>query len=171
MLVVLGDTHRREGHGLAGRTLDAVREADAVAHAGDFTTLAVRDALAAEAGTLHAVAGNNDEPVLRDRLSRRAVFGAEGLTVAMVHGHEHGRQALGLLGREVGADLVVVGHSHRPGVERAAGRTLLNPGSHAAPRGHRPTHAELERDGDAVRGRLVEPDGTVVETFAVAPPA
>lgn len=169
MLAVLGDTHRREGHGLAGRTLEAVRAADVVAHAGDFTTAAVLEALADECERLHAVVGNNDDAVLRERLPRRAVFAAEGLTVAMVHGHEHSDEALSLLGRETGADLVVRGHSHRPGVERAAGRTLLNPGSHADPRWYRPAHAELERAGDAVRGRLVEPDGTVFERFEVEP--
>ena len=167
MLCVLGDTHRRSGHGLAGRTLEAVRAAAVVAHAGDFTTAAVHDALAAECATLHAVAGNNDDATLQERLLRRAVFEAEGLRVAMVHGHEHAGEALGLLGREVGADLVVVGHSHRPGVERAAGLTLLNPGSHADPRWHRPSHAEVERTADAVEGRLVAPDGTAFERFAV----
>ncbi len=165
MLTVLGDTHRTAGHGLEGRTLEAVRAADAVAHTGDFTTAAVYDALADECGTLHAVTGNNDGPELAGRLPSLATFEAEGLTVAMVHGHEHSAEALSLLGREAGADLVISGHSHRPGVERAAGLTLLNPGSHAEPRWHRPAHAELERAGGRVEGRLVEPDGTLVEAF------
>lgn len=167
MLVVLGDTHRREGHGLAGRTLEAVRAADAVAHTGDFTTAAVLHAFGAASAELHAVAGNNDEPAVRERLPARAVFAAEGLTVAMVHGHEHSVEALSLLGREAGADLVVFGHSHHPGVEATDGPVLLNPGSHAEPRWYRPAHAELERRGDAVAGRLVEPDGTVIEAVRV----
>ena len=167
MLAVLGDTHRTAGHGLSGRTLEAVRAADAVAHTGDFTTAAVLDALAAECRELHAVSGNNDGPAVVDRLPARAVFTAEGLTVAMVHGHEHSAEARSLLGREAGADLVVSGHSHRPGVERAAGLTLLNPGSHADPRWHRPAHAELERTDRGVEGRLVEPDGTPLGTFVV----
>ncbi len=169
MLTVLGDTHRREGHGLAARTLEAVRTADVVAHAGDFTTAAVHAALADECARLCAVAGNNDDPELRERLPARATFEAEGLAVVLVHGHEHSAEALSLLGREAGADLVVSGHSHRPGVERAAGRTLLSPGSHADPRWYRPAHAELERAGDVVRGRLVEPEGTVFERFEVVP--
>ena len=169
MLTVLGDTHRGAGNGLEGRTLEAVRSADAVAHTGDFTTAAAFEALAAECATLHAVRGNNDDPELAGRLPARATFAAEGLSVAMVHGHEHSAEALSLLGREAGADLVVSGHSHRPGVERAAGLTLLNPGSHADPRRYRPAHAELERDGATVAGRLVEPDGTLLESFTVAP--
>lgn len=168
MLVVLGDTHRREGHGLVGRTLEAVRAADAVAYTGDFTTVAVYEAFAAESATLHAVVGNNDEADLAARLPARSVFETEGLTVALVHGHEHTREALSLLGREVGADIVAFGHSHRPGTEAAAGCTLLNPGSHAQPRQYRPAHAELEQRATGVDGRLVQPDGTVLETFRVA---
>ena len=171
MLVVLGDTHRQSGHGLEGRTLEAVREADAVAHTGDFTTAAVHDAIAAEADRLHAVAGNNDEPALAGRLPSRAVFDAEGLTLAMVHGHEHSREALSVLGREVGADLVVFGHSHRPEFDAVGSLAILNPGSHAEPRWHRPAHAEITRQGDAVDGRLVGPDGTLVEAFTVGPRA
>lgn len=167
MFVVLGDTHRQAGHGLEGRAREAVRAADAVAHTGDFTTAAVYDAIAAECERLHAVAGNNDEPALADRLPSRAVFGVEGSTVAMVHGHEHSTEALSLLGREAGADLVVFGHSHRPGVESTPAVTLLNPGSHADPRWYRPAHAELERGADGLEGRLVDPDGTVFETFSI----
>jgi putative phosphoesterase len=167
MLVVLGDTHRREGHGLEGRTFEAVRAADAVAHTGDFTTEAVHDAIAGVAPHLYAVAGNNDEPALGGHLPSRAVFEAEGLTVAMVHGHEHSSQSRSLLGREAGADLVVSGHSHRPGVETTGDLTLLNPGSHAQPRRFRPAHAELVRHDGRVEGRLVEPDGTLVETFSI----
>lgn len=171
MFVALGDTHRRQGHGLTGRTLDAVRAADTVAHTGDFTTTAVYDALVAVGDEVHAVTGNNDEPALAARLPARSIFEAEGLTVVLVHGHEHSNQARSLLGREVQADLVVSGHSHRPGVERAAGCLLLNPGSHAAPRWYRPAHAELEREAGNVEGRLVEPDGTVFERFRVEPMA
>ncbi|MDZ7701065.1 MAG: YfcE family phosphodiesterase [Halobacteriales archaeon] len=167
MLVALGDTHRRAGHGLEGRTLEAVRAADAVAHTGDFTTTDVHDALAAECRTLHAVAGNNDDVILEGRLPTRTVFEAEGLTVAMVHGHEHSGESLGLLAREAGAAIVLVGHSHRPGVEATPAATLVNPGSHADPRWHRPAHAELERVAGGVEGRLVEPDGTVFERFTV----
>lgn len=169
MFVVLGDTHRRAGHGLVGRTLEAVRLADTVAHTGDFTTSAVYEEFQGEAAHLFAVAGNNDAADLHDRLPTRAVFEAEGLVVALVHGHEHTREGLSLLGREVEADVVAFGHSHRPEIESTIGCTLLNPGSHAQPRWYRPAHAELSRDGGDIEGRLVQPDGTVLETFRITP--
>lgn len=168
MFVALGDTHRTEGHGLTGQTLTAVRTADVVAHTGDFTTRAVHDAIEAEAARFHAVAGNNDEPPLATDLQQRATFTAEGLRVVVVHGHEHSNQALSLLGRDVGADLVIAGHSHRPEIQEAAGCTLLNPGSHADPRWHQPAHAELEAGADGVSVQLVKPDGTVLESTTIS---
>ncbi len=47
--------------------------------------------------------------------------------------------------------------SHRPTFDGTGEVTLLNPGSHAQPRGHRTAHAELEPMTDGgVRGRLVD---------------
>ncbi len=167
MLTVVSDTHSREGHRLTGRTREAVREADAVVHAGDFMTESVLDAFQREARTLYGVVGNNDPPGVSDRLPAQRVVEHEGVRLVVVHGHEHTDTALSLLGRQEAADLVVFGHSHRPGVHEGDGVTLLNPGSHAQPRRYRPAHAELEPDGDAVEGRLVDPDGTVFETFTI----
>jgi putative phosphoesterase len=167
MLAVVSDTHGRDGHRLDGRTREAVREADAVVHAGDFMTESVLDAFQAEADRFYGVVGNNDRPAVKDRLPARRVVDHEGLRLVVVHGHEHTDTALSLLGRQEAADLVVFGHSHRPGVHEGDGVTLLNPGSHAQPRRYRPAHAELETDGDAVEGRLVDPDGTVFEEFTV----
>lgn len=163
MIAIVSDTHRNEGHGLAGRTLEAVREASVVVHAGDFTAAPVLDAFTAESARLEAVYGNNDDGEIRDRLPARRTFAAEGHLIVAVHGHEHGETALSLLGREADADLVVFGHSHRPEVIEANGVTLLNPGSHAQPRGYRAAHAEIEGD----RGRLVAPDGDRIEEFRV----
>jgi len=167
MLTVVSDTHSREGHRLTGRTLDAVRDAEFVVHAGDFLTESVLDAFLAEAGAFAGVTGNNDTPAVRDRLPAQRVVESEGVRLVVVHGHEHSETALSLLGRQEDADVVVFGHSHRPGVHDADGTVLLNPGSHAQPRQYRPAHAEIERDEGGIVGRLVEPAGTVFERFRV----
>jgi len=169
MLTVVGDTHGTDDHRLHGRTLEAVREAGFVVHTGDFYTEPVLDAFLAENGSLAAVVGNNDRAAVRERLPRRRVVEAEHLRLVVVHGHEHSETALTMLGRQEDADLVVFGHSHRPGFHDDGDVPLLNPGSHAQPRAYRPAHAELERpesDGPTV-GRLVDPDGTVFEEFEV----
>lgn len=168
VITVVSDTHATDGHRLAGRTLEAVRAADLVVHAGDLVTEAALDAFDRESARLAAVHGNNDSPEVRERVPAQRVVEADGARLAVVHGHEHGRTALSLFGRQEDADLVVFGHSHRPGVEETPDVVLLNPGSHAVPRQFRPAHAELEPgDGGGLVGRLVEPDGRVFETFRV----
>ncbi|WP_299267004.1 metallophosphoesterase [Halorientalis sp.] len=167
MLTVVSDTHGTGTHRLSGRTREAVREADAVVHAGDFTTESVLDAFQSEARRLYGVIGNNDRPAVRNRLPAKRVVEHAGIRLVVVHGHEHTETTLSLLGRQEAADLVVFGHSHRPGVHEGDGVTLLNPGSHAQPRRHRSAHAELEHNGDAIGGRLIDPDGTVFEEFRI----
>jgi putative phosphoesterase len=174
VIVAVSDTHGTDGHRLEGRTLAAVREASLVVHAGDFTTEAVLEAFGAEAGCdrdgggdLVAVAGNNDDERVRARVGRRRTVERAGIRFAVVHGHEHDETALGLLGRQEGADVVVVGHSHRPRFEAGGAVAVLNPGSHADPRWNRPAHAELEPTAEGLSGRLVTPDGEGLETFAV----
>lgn len=167
MLTVVSDTHSQDSHRLEGRTLEAVREAEFVVHAGDFMTESVLDDFIAEAGTFAGVIGNNDTPAVRERLPEQRVVESEGIRLVVVHGHEHSETALTMLGRQEAADLVVFGHSHRPGVHEAGDVTLLNPGSHAQPRRYRPAHAELERTDGRISGRLVEPDGTVFEEFEI----
>jgi putative phosphoesterase len=133
MLAAVSDTHGRESPRLEGRTREAVGAADVVVHAGDFTTPAVLDGFEA-ACELRGVTGNNDPPALEERLPAERTVEWAGLRVAVVHGHEHAEVGLSMLGRERGVDLVVFGHSHAPGFEDGA-VPLLNPGSHADPRG------------------------------------
>jgi len=168
MLVVVSDTHGRNDHRMEGRTLEAVREADLVVHAGDFLTRSVLEAFEAESAELRAVYGNNDPTELRERLPADRVVEWGGLRIAVAHGHEHSDTALSMFGRGAMADLVVVGHSHRPGFGGERDPPVLNPGSHADPRWHRPAHAELRTataGSGSVSGRLVEPDGTLLESF------
>jgi len=167
MLVVCSDTHSRTGHELTDHMVEAVRSADLVVHAGDFTSAAALDAVQAEADRLFAVHGNADGAAVRDRLPPARTFDIGDRTVALTHRRDGGATGLAMFGRSRGADLVVSGHTHRPSVSQAGDVTLLNPGSYADPRGNRPGYAELERGNSELRGRLLEPDGTVVEPFVV----
>jgi len=165
MLTVVADTHGRDDHRLAGRTLEAVRDADCVLHAGDFLTEVALDAFLAENDRLAGVYGNNDTAAVRERLPARRTVTREGVRIALAHGHEHTDTALAIYGRQENADLVVVGHSHRPAFRRVGDVPVLNPGSHADPRRYRAAHAELELD--PLRGRLVAPDGEQLERSVV----
>ncbi|AUV83432.1 YfcE family phosphodiesterase [Salinigranum rubrum] len=161
MLVAVSDTHARSGHKLTGRTLEAVREAEMVVHAGDFNREPALDAFCDVATDLHGVYGNTDSPAVRERLPVARNLEYEGLRFAVTHTREGGPTALSLFGRERGADVVVFGHSHRPTLDVSGPVALLNPGSHAQPRGNRPGHAELEPVAGGLRCRLVTPDGEV----------
>jgi len=167
MLTVLSDTHGTDDHRLRGRTLEAVREADLVVHAGDFATERVLDAFLAEADRLFAVHGNTDDAGVRSRLPEARAFAYGGVRFALTHTRRGGATALALFGRERAADVVAFGHSHRQTVEAGNGVVLLNPGSHAEPRGNRAGHAELDPAEDGLDGRLVTVDGDVVEQFHV----
>jgi len=169
MLAVLSDTHGHEDARLSGRTAEAVDAAEAIVHAGDFMTAAVLDDFESY-GPVHGVSGNNDTPAVCERVPTDRRVEWRGLRIAVVHGHEHTDTGLSMFARQSNADLVVVGHSHEPGFRDGA-VPVLNPGSHADPRWHRPAHAELEWDDTEgiARGRLVEPSGEVFDRFAVGP--
>ena len=167
MIAVLSDTHGRRDTRLAGPARAAVEAADVVVHAGDFTALRVLDAFDRATRRLVAVRGNADDASVRARLPAVATLDAEGVRIVVVHGHEHGETARAMLGRQEAADLVVSGHTHRPAVVETGDVTLLNPGSHADPRGATPAHAELDPTEDGLRGWLVDGDGDTIEEFEV----
>jgi len=184
MLVVCSDTHGTDDARLTGRTREAVDAAGLVIHAGDFTTPAVLDAFRERAERLVAVHGNADVAGVRDRLPSAATTTYAGVRIAVTHTERGGPTALSLFGRQRGAALVVSGHTHRPTVDvPEAGPTLLNPGSHADPRGNRPGHAELWPAGSAdappsvanavetgLVGVIRSPDGTVIGRIRVPAP-
>jgi putative phosphoesterase len=162
MLAIIADTHGTDDHRLTGRTLDAVRDAGTVLHAGDFTTTTVYDAIDAEATELVGVRGNNDEPALAERLPSVATVEWHDYRFVVVHGHEHSQTALSMLARQESADVVVVGHSHRPEITEAPEYLLVNPGSYADPRQFRPAHAEVVDTGEGLRLSLFQPGGKLV---------
>ena len=197
MLVVLSDTHETDGTGLVGAAAEALTDADLVLHAGDFTTEAVldgfHDAVAErrsaasqtqsddvaerrsagsqtqsdDAADFRAVHGNSDSEAVTDRLPAATTLEYAGVRIALTHRRRGGATGLAMFGRERGADLVISGHSHRPRVEQAGSVTLLNPGSHAEPRGARQSFAVLEPREPGLAGRLVTVDGETFERFEI----
>ena len=165
MIVVCSDTHGRDGHRLTEQLEADVAAADLVIHAGDFVTetalLAFEDATA----ELVAVHGNVDEQAVQARLPAERTLTLDAVNIAVVHTVDGGTTGLATYGRAQGADLVIFGHSHRPGYEWTGELGLLNPGSHAEPRQFRPGYATLDIDGSVVSGALREPDGTTVARF------
>jgi len=101
-----------------------------ILHGGDVSSVAFLEELRALGPPVHAVAGNADEPALREALPQELTVEVEGVRIGMVHipGPAAGREAR-LLGRLPGCDAIVFGHTHLPVVERVGEVWLLNPGS------------------------------------------
>ena len=164
MLAVFADTHETARPRLSGRPESALADADLVVHAGDFTTPTVYSAFDQRATDLVAVRGNSDVAELQERLPNVETVEWQGLTIVVTHGHEHDRTSLPLLARERRADLAIVGHTHRPAIERIGDLPVVNPGSHADPRGGPPTHVEGRADGTGVRIEVRTGRGEAVDS-------
>ncbi|MDY6764515.1 MAG: metallophosphoesterase [Halobacteria archaeon] len=138
-LIVTSDTHIESRHELPDLPMEG---ADLVIHAGDFTSEEAYEGFSEY--NLRAVHGNADAEELKARLPSQDSFEVEEIRVVVVHGHQvSSDQELRYKGLEMGADLLIHGHTHSPSfVERGIG--LLNPGSPTQPRGSPPTYAEVK---------------------------
>lgn len=163
MIALFSDTHSHRGHELEGAALETAREADAVVHAGDFTSPAALEAFRDVCSTLYAVHGNADSSAVREQLPPARTIAADGVRLAVTHRRDGGATELSLFGRSREAAIVVSGHTHRPTIQHATDLLLLNPGSHAQPRGNRPGFATVTTHENEIEGRLHELDGTIVE--------
>ena len=110
----------------------ALAGVDLILHAGDVGGHAVLTELSAIA-PVRAVYGNTDSPG-EPGLEATLRFDIEGRSIHVSHGHElsGGPTADRLLARYT-ADIIVCGHTHKPLVERAGPRLVVNPGA-AGPR-------------------------------------
>jgi putative phosphoesterase len=131
-LLLIADTHvPKRARDLPAQVWDEAARADAVIHAGDWVTPDLLDELEARAARLIACWGNNDGPLLRERLSERADATLAGVRFTVVHetGAAGGRE--GRMSRLYpDSDVLVFGHSHIPwDTTTSTGLRLLNPGS------------------------------------------
>lgn len=167
MIVILSDTHRTHPPDLTPALHEALAAADCLLHAGDFTTVAVVDAIATEVDAFVGVTGNADTAAVSDRLQTTAKLTHDGLQIAMTHHVDGGEVGRRLFGQAHDASVVVTGHTHQPTVATANSVRLLNPGSHTQPRGGPPTFMTLEVATN--HGRVLTTDGRCLEEFPIQP--
>lgn len=163
MLVLLSDTHGQADHRLTDVLCDLVGSASLVVHAGDFTTLDVLDSFEQLADEFVAVAGNSDSHAVQQRLPETQTVTFAGKRIVVTHGHRRDGTGLSLLARQQEADVVVVGHTHRAGIERVGEVAVVNPGSYADPRGGEATVAVLSREADDLQLRFQTRQGMTRE--------
>ena len=124
---LISDTHSL----IRPEVFTALAGVDLILHAGDVGGSAVLIELGAIA-PVRAVYGNTDsagEPGLDARIG----LDIEGLSIHVSHGHELGSPTPEKLLARYAADIIIFGHTHKPLIERAGGRLVVNPGA-AGPR-------------------------------------
>ena len=157
-VAVISDTHLPRGmRRIPGACLERLRSAELILHAGDITAASVLDELEAIGPPVHAVHGNMDDAMLRDRLPDTLVVEVGGLRIGMTHdaGARVGREER-LIARFPGCTAVVYGHTHEPQVALVGEAWILNPGS-PTERRRSPSHTMLVLDvaGETVRPELI----------------
>jgi uncharacterized protein len=155
-VAVISDTHLPRGaRAMPEACLERLRQADLVLHGGDFVTLAFLEELRTVGPPVEGVAGNMDEPALKELLLRERVVEVEDARIGMVHvaGPRLGREAR-LAARFRDCHAVVYGHTHVPQVERFQHLWILNPGS-PTERRSAPFHSMLVLRID---GERIEPE-------------
>jgi uncharacterized protein len=130
LLAVIADTHLPRGsRRLPDPCLDALRAADLIVHAGDFSDVSVLGELR-RLGPVAAVRGNVDSPELRRELPESLSLELDEILLAVIHDSGPARDRLERLrARFPNADAVVFGHSHMPVHEERDGFQIFNPGS------------------------------------------
>lgn len=121
---LISDTHGL----LRPEALRALRGSDYIVHAGDIGDPQILAELARIA-PVTAVRGNNDTRRWAQKLGETAVLEAAGARIYVLHD----LKTLELDPAAEGFQVVVAGHSHKPGQVRRDGVLYINPGS-AGPR-------------------------------------
>jgi len=121
---LISDTHGL----LRPEALHALAGVQVIIHAGDIGTAEVLEGLGRVA-PVRAVRGNNDRGAWTRKLPLRLDLQFGGVRVHVLHDIEE----LGLESAGDRIDVVVAGHSHKPGIVQRDRTLLVNPGS-AGPR-------------------------------------
>lgn len=130
-ILIFGDTHIPERASRIPQEFVKIIERldfDAVVITGDLTSDRVLDFAKKIAEKVYVVRGNMD---ILD-LPSSAKFEVEGIKFGVVHGHQvyprGDREQLQDIADELGADVLISGHTHKPDIFRER-VVLLNPGS------------------------------------------
>lgn len=147
-IVVISDTHSHSIEEIPSELVDALKGADLIVHAGDFTGFQLYQDLK-KLGDFKAVRGNMDNAEIRSALPEREIFTVNGKNIGVIHGwgspvglEEKIRQGFEDM------DIIIYGHTHQPRNESINGIYYFNPGS------SKQTYGVLEI-GSTVSGQIL----------------
>ncbi len=165
-ILITSDTHSDEAHIPAVLT-DLVDDCDLLVHAGDFDSYGCYRAFA-DTGKLKAVYGNCDGEAIRNELSERLVFEAEGIRIGVIHRGAlslNDTTALHYLALEMDVDVLIFGHIHHPLIEKD-GVLLICPGSPTSPRMSEPAVVEMNIENGEISARIINLPGRSCDYIA-----
>lgn len=155
---VISDTHIPER---ASRIPDIVintfKNVDMIFHAGDLTSLEVKDELESLAPTF-CVQGNMDR-LSGLKLPKSKVFELEGIKIGLNHGEVYPRGdtlQLKYIAWELEVDVLISGHTHWAFIKEVEGILMLNPGSATVPRLSEPSIMLLEIEKGQVDAQIIK---------------
>jgi len=162
-IIAISDTHIKSGsiiESLPIGLVKLIKQADIVIHAGDFVTKQVYEELTGIC-RLEAVHGNMDEVKLKNLLPERKIIKVEGVKIGIIHEAAlliNNTTGARYMAKEMGVDVLVFGHIHKPVIEKSD-VLLVCPGSSTAPRLSEPAAVELVIQGEEIMGRVIAFEG------------
>lgn len=144
--LIISDTHNSVYY--LNKVLDKVGKIDGLFHLGDFDGNAHDIKFMVDCDTF-MVKGNND---FFCDLERELLVELGAYRIFMTHGHRYGvsynQDRILAAGKELGANIVMFGHTHLPLISQKEGIYLINPGSISLPRqdGRIHTYIMMEMD-------------------------
>lgn len=145
---IISDTHGL----LRAEAVAALRGSNFIVHAGDIGDESILRNLESIAAVT-VVRGNTDHDAWARRLPETAVLEVGGVRIYAVHDVDR----LDIDPPAAGVDVVVFGHSHRPGIEHRDRVMYLNPGSAGPRRFNLPvTIAHLTIENGGAKAKIVE---------------
>ena len=154
ILAVVSDTHKKKSQ--IRKVLNKIKNADVLIHLGDNSE-DVEDMMMEFNKPIYSVRGNCDFS-LRSPSERVEII--EGKKFFLTHGHRYSVKdslmKLEYRALEIGADIVLYGHTHVANIEFNNGIWFINPGSAAVSRGQFNSIAFIEIKDGVITPSIVE---------------
>ncbi len=138
------------------KAVESMGDVDKIIHLGDYCRDAERASKELERDIIY-VKGNCD---FTYNVDSDKVITMDDKKIFITHGHNYrvkfNYNSLYLKAREIGADIVLFGHTHLAGIFEKDGIIFMNPGSVSRPKGPYPTYGLITIDNGIISPRIVE---------------